>query len=212
MGGIMGGDTFEIGTPLIRLMMEIGYLAAGNGFSAEAEAIFEGLHAVRPGSEIPFIGLAVTRMNAGRPLEAASLLEEQALRLSPASELAQGFLGLAPGLTFGDSQSTCVQLSKLRALPENHDGGHADGSDEPERGQQDSHRRPALGPLYASCQHADRTRHDRTPRRKRLQVFGKSQCTGVTFSGNLLQAFQADCLQVSRDLGLQPLGRDGIVT
>ena len=119
MGGIMGGDTFEIGTPLIRLMMEIGYLATGNGFSAEAEAIFEGLRAVRPGSEIPFIGLAVTRMNAGRPLEAASLLEEQALRLSPASELAQGFLGLALRLAghTGRSQSVLEDLAAKATNP-----------------------------------------------------------------------------------------------
>jgi hypothetical protein len=104
----MGGDTIEIGTPLVRLMMEIGYMAAGNGFSAEAEAIFEGVRAVRPGSEVPIIGLAVTRMNTGRPLEAVSLLERQALRLSPGSELALGFLGLALKLAGHTSRSQWV--------------------------------------------------------------------------------------------------------
>jgi hypothetical protein len=115
----MGGNTFEIGTPLVRLMMEIGYLATGNGFSAEAEVIFDGVRAVRPGSEVPIIGLAVTRMNAGRPFEAVSLLEEQALRLCPGSELALGFLGLALRLAghTGRSQSVLEGLAAKATNP-----------------------------------------------------------------------------------------------
>ena len=115
----MGENTSEIGTPLVRLMMEIGYLATGNGFSAEADLIFEGLRAVRPKSEIPIIGLAVTRMNAGRHLEAVSLLEEQALRLCPGSELAQGFLGLALRLAghTGRSQSVLEDLAAKATNP-----------------------------------------------------------------------------------------------
>jgi hypothetical protein len=116
---MMGGEQFEVGTPLIRLMMEIGYLASGNGFSTEATAIFEGLRAVRPKSEIPIIGQAVTRMNAGRPFEAVSLLEEQALRLCPGSELAQGFLGLALRLAghTGRSQSVLEDLAARAINP-----------------------------------------------------------------------------------------------
>jgi hypothetical protein len=114
----MGGDTFEIGTPLIRLMTEIGYLATGSGFSAEADVIFEGVRAVRPGSEVPIIGLAVNRMNAGRPLEAVSVLEQQALRLSPGSELAQGFLGLALRLAGHTGRSQAV-LENLAAKATN---------------------------------------------------------------------------------------------
>ena len=115
----MGGNTSEIGTPLVRLMMEIGYLATGNGFSAEAEAIFEGVRAVRPGSEVPIIGLAVTRMNTGRPLEAVSMLEQQALRLSPESELSRGFLGLALRLAghTGQSQSVLEDLAAKATNP-----------------------------------------------------------------------------------------------
>jgi hypothetical protein len=114
----MAGDTFEIGTPLIRLMMEIGYLATGNGFPTEAEAIFEGVRAVRPGSEVPIIGLAVSRMNAGHPLEAVSLLEEQALRLNPESELTRGFLGLALRLAGHTARSQSV-LEELAAKATN---------------------------------------------------------------------------------------------
>jgi hypothetical protein len=115
----MDSDTFGIGTPLVRLMMEIGYLASGNGFSAEAEAIFEGLRAVRPRSEVPIIGLAVNRMNAGRPLEAVSLLQEQALRLCPGSELGLGFLGLALRLAghTGRSQSVLKDLAAKATNP-----------------------------------------------------------------------------------------------
>ena len=56
----------------------------------------------------------------GRPsLEAASLLEEQALRLSPASELAQGFLGLALRLAghTGRSQSVLEDLAAKATNP-----------------------------------------------------------------------------------------------
>jgi hypothetical protein len=115
----MGANTSEIGTPLVRLMMEIGYLATGNGFSAEADLIFEGLRAVRPASEIPIIGLAVTRMNSGRHFEAVSLLQEQALRLCPGSELAQGFLGLALRLAghTGRSQSVLEDLAAKATNP-----------------------------------------------------------------------------------------------
>ncbi len=101
-------------------MMEIGYLAAGNGFKAEAESIFEALRALRPTSEMPIIGLAVVRIGAGQPLEAAALLEDQALRINPESALAKGFLGLAFKLAghSGRSQAILEEVVTTGADPE----------------------------------------------------------------------------------------------
>lgn len=121
-GGEMGVEPQEIGTPLVRLMVEIGYLAGGNGFTDEAEAVFDGLRAVRPESEVPVIGLAVTRMNAGRPLDAVALLEGEALRLNPGSDLARGFLGLALRLAGHASRSHSV-LEEVAATATDESAG-----------------------------------------------------------------------------------------
>jgi len=74
--------------------MEIGYVAAGGGMTAQADVIFAGVQAARPDSELPLIGRAVARLNAGRADEAIALLR-QALERNPDSDLAAAFLGLA---------------------------------------------------------------------------------------------------------------------
>lgn len=84
----------DISTSSIQRLMEIGYMATGGGMNAEAAAIFSGIEAVRPESELPMIGSAVTRLNAGKVEEAISLLR-QALEKNPDSDLAAAFLGLA---------------------------------------------------------------------------------------------------------------------
>lgn len=98
----------EIQTEVIQLLMEAGYLAGGYGLYKESEDIFEGIRAIRPDSELPIIGLAVTKMNAGKNTESARMLWEQALKINPESDLAKSFLGLALKLSNLNSESETV--------------------------------------------------------------------------------------------------------
>ena len=85
----------EIDAKSLQLLMEAGMLAAGYGYMPESETIFEGLKAVRPESESPLIGLAFTKMSTRQVDEAIRILDEQALKINPDSDLARAFLGLA---------------------------------------------------------------------------------------------------------------------
>jgi predicted Zn-dependent protease len=85
---------FEVGADSLRRLLEIGYVAAGNGYFAEAETIFRGVAAMRPGSSAPAIGRAVAALNRGMASEAVRLLETERQR-SPQDALVQAFLGLA---------------------------------------------------------------------------------------------------------------------
>lgn len=86
--------SLEEDTELPKLLMEIGYVATGSGRSREAETIFQGLCAWRPKSELPWIGLAIARLNRGKTDEARKILEDEALKRAPDSDLAKCFLGL----------------------------------------------------------------------------------------------------------------------
>ena len=85
----------QVDTSTVRLLMEIGYIAAGYGLVKEAEAIFAAVKASRPDSELPLVGLAVTRLNAGQNDEAIRLLRDEALKINADSDIARAFLGLA---------------------------------------------------------------------------------------------------------------------
>ena len=98
----------EIETNTVQLLMETGYLAGGYGFYKESEDIFEGIQSIRPDSELPIIGLAVTKMNAGKNEEAARILWERALKINPESDLAKSFLGLALKLAGLQTESEAV--------------------------------------------------------------------------------------------------------
>jgi predicted Zn-dependent protease len=93
--------------------MEIGYLATGGGMSNEAATIFTALESVRPESELPLVGQAVTRLNAGRADEAIALLRK-ALEKNPDSEYAASFLGLAL-MQAGLSQAAANILKQVEA-------------------------------------------------------------------------------------------------
>jgi tetratricopeptide (TPR) repeat protein len=84
----------DVQTAVVQQLMEIGYMAAGGRMSADAATIFDAIEAVRPESELPLIGHAVTRLNAGRADEAIALLRK-ALERNPDSEFAAAFLGLS---------------------------------------------------------------------------------------------------------------------
>jgi tetratricopeptide (TPR) repeat protein len=78
----------------LRLLLEIGYVAAGNGYFQEAEAIFRGVAAKRPESTAPSIGRAIAALNRGSAAEAAAILETERTRC-PQDDLLRAFLGLA---------------------------------------------------------------------------------------------------------------------
>lgn len=80
---------------LLQLLMEIGYIASGNGMANEAQHIFTNLAELRPESEMPLIGLAVHYMNRNQPKKAVETLWEGALQRNSESELAKSFLALA---------------------------------------------------------------------------------------------------------------------
>lgn len=85
----------HIDSELVRLLMRTGYAAAWNGLHKEAIAIFDGVGAVRPESEIPVIGAAVVAMLSGNYDVAVQTLREGALGLNPDSALARAHLGTA---------------------------------------------------------------------------------------------------------------------
>ena len=110
----------EIDTKLVQLLMEVGYLAGGHGFFDESIKIFEGIYAVRPESEYPLIGMAVTRMNARKYEEAVKILWGKALKVNPESDLAKSFLGLAlkmAGLT-SESQTLLREVVEANRCEE----------------------------------------------------------------------------------------------
>ena len=81
-------------TGQVKRLMEIGLVAAGNGYTTDAETIFAGIQAVRPESELPVIGRAFVKMNSGQLQDSIHLLRA-ALERNPDSDLALSFLGAA---------------------------------------------------------------------------------------------------------------------
>ena len=98
-------------TESVQRLMEIGFVAVGNGLLTDAEAIFAGVQAVRPDSELPLIGRAFVRMNARQYREAVRLLQ-QAMEKNPESDLAMGFLGAALKLS-GMNQTSREVLQQV---------------------------------------------------------------------------------------------------
>ncbi len=99
-------------TKTVKVLMEAGYMAAGAGMAKEAATIFAGVQAIRPESEYPVIGLAVTLMSAGEHQDAVDLLTQKALMLNPDSCLTKSFLGLALRLA-GRSNEARAQLEEV---------------------------------------------------------------------------------------------------
>jgi predicted Zn-dependent protease len=85
----------QVDTETVRLLTEIGFMAMSRGKQREAEAIFAGVQAVRPKSETPAIGLALTRIGARKLDEAIRILRDDALARNPDSAEAKCYLGMA---------------------------------------------------------------------------------------------------------------------
>ena len=78
----------------LSLLMEAGFLAAAMGMTAKAIVIFSALRLVRPDSEAPILGLALTFVNMGRFRDAAQLLSGEGFKKNPDSDLLRAMLGL----------------------------------------------------------------------------------------------------------------------
>jgi hypothetical protein len=78
----------------LQLLMQIGYAACGRGRPAQALAIFEGIAAVRPNSELPLIGLSMALVNGGKLSAALKLLTEEALPRNPKSQITKVMCGM----------------------------------------------------------------------------------------------------------------------
>lgn len=104
----------HIDSELVRLLMRTGYAAAWNGLHKEAIAIFDGVGAVRPESEIPVIGAAVVAMLSGNYEVAVQTLREGALGLNSDSALARAHLGTALRL-IGEEDEGRTMLAEVAA-------------------------------------------------------------------------------------------------
>lgn len=108
------GELCLVTSPLsseeIKLLTEVGFLAASRGDAKRAKGIFIGLQKLRPQRAFAYVGLAVALMNTGRHDEAATLLTNAVERvdLEEQGEV-NAFLGLALQLAGRTSES-------LRAL------------------------------------------------------------------------------------------------
>ncbi|MDR0418425.1 MAG: hypothetical protein LBH08_03265 [Puniceicoccales bacterium] len=84
----------SISAEMLRLLVNIGYVATGSGKRKNAEIIFEGVIAARPQNELLYVAYAFMRMVFGEYTEASKLLMEKALKINPESEIAKAFYGM----------------------------------------------------------------------------------------------------------------------
>lgn len=79
----------------IRLLTQIGFIAAARADVQRAEVIFGALLCVRPERSFGHIGIATALLNAGRASDAVMQLEHAQLRPGEDADMVQAFLGLA---------------------------------------------------------------------------------------------------------------------
>jgi Flp pilus assembly protein TadD len=85
----------KIESDLVKLLMEIGFLAGRSGRLREAGLIFNGVAKARPNSAYPRIGLGYVAMACGQFAKATEILRSAPAGEREESELCQGFLGMA---------------------------------------------------------------------------------------------------------------------
>lgn len=109
----------EMDSDAIRLLTEIGFLAAGKADVDRARRIFDALALVRPDRAFPFIGSATALLNTGRAREAAMLLfkAKAGLPAGNESDMVAAFLGLALQLDGRNGESVHV-LRHLADAPD----------------------------------------------------------------------------------------------
>jgi Flp pilus assembly protein TadD len=97
----------------IRLLAEVGMMAANLGQAGDAKAIFEGLRVFRPAESFVYIGLALARMGTGAHMEAARLLQEEGLRARPGDEEILAIMALALSLAGRHAEAGRIATSLL---------------------------------------------------------------------------------------------------
>jgi tetratricopeptide (TPR) repeat protein len=85
----------EIDSELLKLLMEIGFLAGDKGRLPEAQTIFEGVSKARPQSAYPYIGTAYVAMNKSEFEKAIAILRDAPHQDAKEKEISGGFLGMA---------------------------------------------------------------------------------------------------------------------
>lgn len=78
----------------MRLLAEIGFMGTVTGPLPAARSLFQSLQVLRPDSTLPWIGLALSEITAGKPDEAVRLLRDEALKQHPGDAETMAFLGL----------------------------------------------------------------------------------------------------------------------
>jgi len=86
---------FPLSRADMQLVARMGFAAARSNQISPARTIFRALRVARPEAVLPFVGLAVTEVAAGRAAEAARLLRDEALREHPGDAQVAAFLGWA---------------------------------------------------------------------------------------------------------------------
>lgn len=108
----------KIESNLLKLLMEMGFLATNFGRLREATTIFTGLTHARPQSVYPKIGLGCVAMGAGQYSQAVEILENAPSQDAGERDLCQGFLGMA--LKLGGFNDECRNvLTRLQSEGEN---------------------------------------------------------------------------------------------
>jgi Flp pilus assembly protein TadD len=108
----------KIDSDLLKLLMEMGFLATNNGRLREATTIFKGLTRARPQSVYPKIGLGCVAMGSGQFTQAVEILRNAPAQVPGERDLCQGFLGMA--LKLGGFQDECrTVLTQLQAEGQN---------------------------------------------------------------------------------------------
>lgn len=106
--GLAPGAGAVLAPDEVRLLTEIGFLAAASGDVPRAETIFGLLARIRPDRLFPSLGLAVAWMNAGRAADAAALLEKAACADDEERAWRDAWRGFALQLAGRSAQSRSV--------------------------------------------------------------------------------------------------------
>ncbi|MBC7378382.1 MAG: tetratricopeptide repeat protein [Burkholderiaceae bacterium] len=101
----------------MRLIAEIGFLGTDTGSHVAARALFKSLQVLRPDSTLPFIGRAMAELADDRAEEAARILRDEGLKLSPTDPEVKTFLGLALHAAGKDAEARKVLASVIAQDP-----------------------------------------------------------------------------------------------
>ncbi len=85
---------FPLSSEEIKLISEIGFMAASLGLSEQSKGIFKGLENIRGKSAFIYIGKALSHMLIGEWNEALYILREEGLRVIPESNELKLYLAL----------------------------------------------------------------------------------------------------------------------